>query len=149
MERTHAQDLARYAEGWTIEKVEASDRTECWWKLTLKNRGATRVIHLAATELGAWVIPIEGDGGYLDFDKMVEDMTDHLVSLDPEVTEGKSFIPVDDPNTMSIGFQCPVTERIFRCHLSALTWSTFKDRLHTPKDRRQFASDVWNMKGIW
>lgn len=148
----HAEELSKYAKGWTIVEVEDSDRNECWWKLTLRKGGRTRTLHLFAS-LGAHVEDVRDQNGkHLKFDSMVESMTDHVCSMQDEhglEVEQVSFTTFDNSKTLEIGFRCPITGKEFVSHISAAKESTYAKRLTTPEERQKFAEDVWNMNGIW
>jgi len=106
--RKHAEELSKYAKGWTIVNVEDSDRKECWWKLTLRKGGRLRTLHLFAS-LGAAVVNVQNqEGQHLKFDSMVEDMTDHVCAMQDKHSldemDSVSFIAFDDVRRLSLAF---------------------------------------------
>lgn len=150
----YARDLAKYAKGWTIVDVQVSERSEAWWKLTLRRGERKRTLHLAATDLGAWVEGVKDEGGtHLKFDAMVNEMTDHICEklddFDLEEVEQLSFEVLANESDGELGFRCPLTGKVFMSSFEAANESTFKERLQTREGRERFASDVWNMKGVW
>lgn len=151
--RTPAEELSKYAKGWTIVNVEDSNRDECWWKLTLRKGGKVRTLHLLATDLGAHVEDVRDQNGrHLKFDSMVESMTDHVCEMQDkrgQEMDQVSFTAFENPKTLEIGFRCPLTGKEFVSHILHAKESVFSKRLATREGRQKFAEDVWNMRGIW
>jgi hypothetical protein len=162
MEPKHGQDLAKYAKGWTIDNVENSDLSECYWKLTLSKGSRIRTLHLGATELGAWVEqvidqnqgPRERNGIHIHFDRMVESMTNHMMKAEEGLPVKESIALAyeyledrDDPLKPLVGFRCPLTNKEFWTTVGAVVDSGLKR--YYPDRMAELGERVWRMQGIW